>query len=589
MAATDKDTIYIDIDDEITGIIDKVKASNGKIVALVLPKRASVFQSIVNMKLLKRAADADKKNLVLITSEAGLLPLAGAAGVHVAKTLTSKPEIPTGPVDSDEDEEVDEDATEELEDEPEPDPKAPVGELAAAGLTGAAIAKVAKDDEVETLNLDNTESTPSAASSPAKKAAGAPKKDKKLKVPDFDRFRLMLIAGGLALILLIVGFVFANSVLPSATILIKTNASSVDVSMDLNLSTDAKTLDETTNTVPATVTKTEKTYTQQTAATGQKNNGNKASGSVVFYNCNKDDKLSDTDRTIPAGTGISNGGRTYVTQESVTVSPSSFAGSSCNKNRASGQVDVIAQNGGSNYNIGGTVGFSVAYSNPGDGSNSFSASGGNISGGTDNNVKIVTQNDVNTAKSKISPSEDEIKKTLVDQLKKEDLYAITSTYSAGTPTVTSSPGVGEVGDTVTVTQNVTYTMFGVKEADLNTLLNNAIDAEVDTSKQKILDNGLNDMVYNVDTLTANSAKMTASTSATVGPDLDTAIIIKESAGQKPGPVKDKLRTNPDVTDVTVKLSPFWVSSVPKNESKIKVIIAKPDASSNSNSSDASDQ
>ncbi len=30
MAATDKDTIYIDIDDEITGIIDKLRNSEGK-------------------------------------------------------------------------------------------------------------------------------------------------------------------------------------------------------------------------------------------------------------------------------------------------------------------------------------------------------------------------------------------------------------------------------------------------------------------------------------------------------------------------------------------------------------------------------
>src|SRR5438132_10479250 len=117
MAATDKDTIYIDIDDEITGIIEKVRVSGGKVVALVLPKRAAVFQSIVNMKLLKRAADSNKKHLVLITSEAGLLPLAGAAGVHVAKTLTSKPEIPHAPLPPDDSEEaVQEDGT-----EPEPD------------------------------------------------------------------------------------------------------------------------------------------------------------------------------------------------------------------------------------------------------------------------------------------------------------------------------------------------------------------------------------------------------------------------------------------------------------------------------------
>jgi hypothetical protein len=77
-----KDVIYIDVDDEITGIIDKVRSSEKKIVALVLPKRASVLQSIVNMKLLKRAATESKKNLVLITAEAGLLPLAGNVGLQ---------------------------------------------------------------------------------------------------------------------------------------------------------------------------------------------------------------------------------------------------------------------------------------------------------------------------------------------------------------------------------------------------------------------------------------------------------------------------------------------------------------------------
>ena len=52
-----KDVIYIDVDDEITTIIDKVRSSQSKILALVLPKRATTLQSIVNMKLLKRSAD----------------------------------------------------------------------------------------------------------------------------------------------------------------------------------------------------------------------------------------------------------------------------------------------------------------------------------------------------------------------------------------------------------------------------------------------------------------------------------------------------------------------------------------------------
>src|SRR3989344_8383697 len=101
MTEAAKDIIYIDIDDEITSIIEKVSASKHKIVALVLPKRATVLQSIVNMKLLKRRADSGGKRVVLITSEAGLLPLAGAVGLHAAKTLQSKPEIPPPPDVSD--------------------------------------------------------------------------------------------------------------------------------------------------------------------------------------------------------------------------------------------------------------------------------------------------------------------------------------------------------------------------------------------------------------------------------------------------------------------------------------------------------
>ena len=63
MSAPSKDTIYIDIDDEITAIIDKLRGSSAKVVAFVLPKRATTLQSIVNMKLLKRAADQEKEKL----------------------------------------------------------------------------------------------------------------------------------------------------------------------------------------------------------------------------------------------------------------------------------------------------------------------------------------------------------------------------------------------------------------------------------------------------------------------------------------------------------------------------------------------
>ena len=45
-----KDVIYIDIEDDITTIIEKVKEAATSIVALVPPKRVGVLQSIVNLK-----------------------------------------------------------------------------------------------------------------------------------------------------------------------------------------------------------------------------------------------------------------------------------------------------------------------------------------------------------------------------------------------------------------------------------------------------------------------------------------------------------------------------------------------------------
>src|SRR5579859_3048113 len=94
-----KETVYVDPEDEITTIIDKVEAAKSSAVALVLPKRTSALKSTVNMRLLARRTEKAGKKLILVTSEAALLPLAGVAGVPVAKNLQSQPEIPDSPLE----------------------------------------------------------------------------------------------------------------------------------------------------------------------------------------------------------------------------------------------------------------------------------------------------------------------------------------------------------------------------------------------------------------------------------------------------------------------------------------------------------
>lgn len=586
--ADSKDTIYIDIDDEITGIIDKVRGSSSKVTALVLPKRAGVFQSIVNMKLLKRAADEANKNLVLITAEAGLLPLAGAAGIHVAKTLNSKPEIPMAPkLDEAPDEAIDE-----------------AGEVTAANAGDQPVGKLAEqppaDNGMETLQLDDDELPEDAAAKPptAKKpkdfaaAAGADKAAKgngkgkgksgsKFKIPNFGTFRKKLIFGGIILFLLILGLILGLIVLPKATINVKTDATNVPVELNLNLSTTETQLDTNsdTPTVPAKLASEQKTFSQQVPTTGQKNHGNKASGQVTITNC----AHQDGPITIPAGAAFSGGNNTYVSQQSVTVPDSSFSGgNNCKNDTGKATVSVLAQSGGSGYNMPAGAGFSISNVPSG-----VSGQGGTISGGTDNIVQTVNQNDISNAKAKIATNDNAQKQALQGQLKSQGEFAITTTFSPGTPNVTQSAGVGDVANNVTVTEVITYTMFGAKEKDLDKLVDGAVKNQVDTSKQTILTEGLDTAVFGVNTSSSTSAQLTLQTTAEVGPDLNIAAIKQSALGKKPNDVKSQLQGNPDVTDVKVKLSPFWVSSVPKKASKVKVTIAKPTTTKSTNNANNS--
>jgi hypothetical protein len=576
MAEPAKDTIYVDIDDEITGIIDKVRSSNGKIVALVLPKRATTFQSIVNMKLLKRASEDAKKHLVLITTEAGLLPLAGAAGVHVAKTLTSKPEIPTeptgSPTDDDEVAEVEDDEFDTDEVTAENSGDKPVGQLAGLG----AASQAGKDGDVDTVELDNTEPADSKKPLVAAGVAAAAKKaakDKKLAVPNFERFRKLFIIGGIALVALIIGLIWAAIVLPKATIAIDTDASAINVDENLKLSTTAKSVRLTDNTLPAKRVEQQKTATQQVATTGQKNNGNKASGNVSITNC------SDFPANLPAGTGFSTDGKTYISTEAAVIPPSTFKRSGACNEDGKALVNAIAQSGGAAYNTSGGSSMTIA-GRPAD----LSARSGRMDGGTDNIVQVVSQSDIANARSKMAASSDNgVKQALQTQLKGENYFAIAATFSGSTPNVTNSADVGDEASSVTVTQTVTYSMFGVKEEDLKKVVENALKDQIDTEKQSILSLGLDKAVFNVNESSATAADLSMSATATAGPELDIESIKREAAGKKSGEVKSALQSNPDVTGVEVKLSPFWVNSVPKKASKITVTIEKPTPVDNADS------
>lgn len=548
-----KDTIYIDPDDDITGIIDRVNSASSKIVALVLPKRAQVLNSSVNMRLLKRSADNRGRKLVLISTEPSIVKLAAATGMYVASTLKSKPVLPKAEAEEDIPETVMTD-----DEETEIDSKKSVGELA-----GIPERQSINQKEEESIELDNIEVTEKEKTDSKPKE----KMNKKLKVPSIDKFRNRIFLGGGVLLVLgalyFVGFV----VLPKAKITIKTDTSEIETKFEFTAKTDATTVDEEKKIFPALLKEQKQKLSDKVTATGKVDKGNKATGKVTFVNCSTADKLSDTSRTIPAGTGISSGDKTFITQAAVTVEPSGFNGSACKSDKPSAEVAVTASKGGDIYNLSPR-----SYGVSGYGSMTATDASG-MSGGTSKLVTSISQDDVNAVKESLQKgSTDKDKDAFISQLKSQGLFPISSTFLASYSEATATPAVGEEATDGTVNVEVTYTILAVQESDLINVLKKVQDSNITTATQKIYDSGLSKAtVGQLERKSPNESRLQFASTATVGPFLEASQIAKEVKGKSGGETKEIIGKRPGITSVDVEYSPFWVLKTPTRLNKISIV------------------
>jgi hypothetical protein len=514
------------------------------------------------MKLLKRSADSANKSVVLITSEHALLPLAGAAGLHAAKNLQSRPEIPDAPAGSakapaaPEEDQIQDDLTDENDDENEDLPDKydygkPIGILAAKHAA----------ENPETIDLDEEEDANEPKAEVVDKSSSS-----KNKVPNFDRFRVLLGAGGVALIALIVFLIMAITVWPKANITISTASEPLSADFNLTATTKAETLDNKTGTIPAKLETTNLTGSQTVNATGQKNNGDKATGSVDMSakKCSGNPFVAPDD--VPAGTGISVNGLTYITQQTASFHGTGTSGS-CYTYSSNPSVSISASAAGSKYNVSGEN-FSIP-------SRSDVAANGSTSGGTDDIVTILSQSDVDSAKQKLTSgtSAEDFKKDFEKKLTDQGEYVLPSTLKVGEAKITSSPAVGEPASTANVNIKVSYSVLTVKKDDLSQAIQAKLTKKIDKKKQKLSDSFFEDAEITVQSQSSPKvANLRISENTTDVPIINVASVKAQAKGQKVGDVKAAINSWPGVKNVDVNLSPFWVSKVPGSDGKITVVL-----------------
>ena len=543
---TTKKTVYVDADEEITGVIDKVLEVKEPIIALVVPKRAGVFLSVVNMKLLKRSADQNDKKVVLVTSNKSVLPLAGIAGLHIAANLSSKPYVPSAPDSADRKPLNDtEDTAVEIDNT----------------VTSKDTDQLA-DEEIDALEVDNASKT--VEKPPKKSFMSFLKKDKhgsNLKVPNFNKFRLVLVIGSAVLIFLIIFGYWAMAVAPKAIVTMRGDTTTKDLAFAVKADTTASEANLDEKVIPSTKKELKKTESESVPATGQKDNGNKASGTVTLKNC------SDNPVNIPAGTGVSTGGLTFITQATVSLPEGDFTSLGvCKVTTPTKNVEVIAQQAGDKYNVDARD-YTVA------GFSKTTGKGSAMTGGTSKIVKVVSASDVEAAKTKIAEKQVGATEELKASLVVEGYTPFADTFASIDTAFVSTPDVGNEASQVTVTSKKTYSMVGVKTTDLKKLIEKlAYDAGIDKSKQSILNDGLDSAIFQLGATEGPTTIVNISNKIIAGPQIDKDAIKKEIAGKKRGEAEQILARRPGIKEVKIDTSPFWSYKVPKKLQKIDLVI-----------------
>ena len=535
-----KDIIYIDIEDDITAIIGKIKASKEKIVALVPPKRTGVLQSSVNLHLLSRMAKKNGKNLVLITANKALIALTASAKIPVAKNLQSKPEIAEiAALEIDDGEDIIDGA------------QLPIGELV---KTADHKHNDVITDDISGIDIDNEPVKTLPTKTPVKSG---------VKVPNFSKFRKKLFLGIAASVLFIIFLVWAIWFAPAAKVIINAKTDPAPVSTTLNIGGAAAT--NVDKNIVQTVTKqTKKDVSVDFIATGKEKRGEKATGTMTLSNADSTDPIP-----VLAGSIFSDGNYDFVTTVDVDV-PGYTQPLGDPKVAGSKNVKVIASEVGADYNL-----VAGAYTSSVGG---ITAYGGQMSGGSSHDAVIVTASDVQKASQALVdlPSED-TKRQLIKQFTNGE-KVISDSFTIDRVAAVSVPAVGAeaTNGKVKLTSSTTFSITAIAKSELQAFLKNSLNKQI-SNDQRIYNDGIDKVVLSGYLKNDQGAFVNIAAVGQIGPNINKDTIKQQVKGKHYGDVQALLEGVKGVSSVDIKFSYFWVTTVPDDINKIEVKFVLTDA------------
>lgn len=566
--------VYLDADDEITSAATRIRTADAPRIGLVLPFGSRVATSRINFRLLAREAQANGRRLDIVAPDASARALAASAGLPVFASVAEYEAALDGGLD----------------------------EADAGAVTAAAAAAVAATTATKTT--EGTASFPPAVTAgtaaPAAGTAGGagraweqvtpldPGAQAELgeivarsRQPPVARTRrrgpggrtiagLLALALGLGLVV-VAGATAAVLVLPTADITVTPRIEPVGpIAITVTADPRVTAVDPDALVIPAQTLEIPVEVSGEFPATGKRVEETRAKGKVRWTNCDPTAAY-----TIQRGTIVkTSGGTSFVTAEQVLLPVAGLSGSPPNLTVrcTTNDVDVTAVEPGKDGNVAaGAIKVVparynrkvVTVTNP-----------VATKGGTRTEIARVAQKDVDAA---LAALETELAAEFATELQNPDLappgttvYPETAAAGEPVPTVDPATLVGQEIESFTLGLTATGTVLAVDESPIEAIAEAQLAEAVDEGYELV--EGSMQIQVGEGMVTEGLVDFPVTGSARQVRPLDAAALELAVLGLTETEAEAVLAP---YGDAVIVLWPEWVTSVPKLDQRVTLIVTEP--------------
>jgi len=585
--------IYLEPEEEIISIVDRLSQAETDQVCIIVPPGAQIWQSSINLKLLKREADGMGKQVTLVVSDDLGAEMAERIGFLVKK----EKDFPTTelaqarPANVKKEKKLDKDdmigiLVKEMDSEKKSAKSYPFSnqKKTSLGFSGFRSKKIpeSKDSKQNMSDIVNPEKdvkinffrrNPLKKSVLIEKSPKLPPIQKKPAEPERQLDSLTLSSPGgfrwskILFVFITLAFVVAIAVgylvLPSVEVVIYPKTEQVSFDLSIVGSKDISQPDEELNKIPLQEIEVQKTKSKEFISTGEEEVTEKARGFISIYN-----EFGSIPQTLVATTRFeSPDGKIFRIMENVIVPGAKIEQGKIVANSI--EVEVVADYPGTDYNISPTN-----FTIPGfEGTPKFAGFYGQsqspMSGGYTGIAKIVSNEDLENAENELSEElKNEVKQTLEEQIP-EDLKVLDQGLKEDIVVVSEIEN-GTVMDKFTFEIKVTVRALIYKESDLKSLIDFNLASNISDDKKPLSQTQQIDWTDVVIDWDKEEALFNLSVQEDVAWQIDILSLKQNLAGKKEVEVRKYLASQPEIEQAKVTFWPFWVNKIPKQDKKIKI-------------------